>query len=365
MSVALDASLRISSSLPAESTPDTESVAAGGEQSLKVGTYNVGAGNDDARADFDDTRRLIAEKVTGDDPLDVLALQEMDVGTGRIGCIYDYNEAILADILRAEAGVGEDAAVNRYSIDAEGRRVAYEPNRHATSVFEVTDQSGRTYTMTVNKESYDENGNPFVGANGERAFDTGGGSPITVYSAEVRSGGETREYNMVYGSSISHDGGTYGNAVLLGPGARLQRDANGEIVAGSLVRHDLGANDPKDGENRTALAVGIESGGERSTVISAHFTSDGGDEGSAARDTQYTTLGRIAEGYGDKTVVLGDFNSSDKKLGELEGANDPGFWSWGSPIDRIYVSDDVEASDRDHVEGGGSDHNMITWDVKL
>ncbi len=154
--------------------------------------------------------------------------------------------------------------------------------------------------------------------------------------------------------------------MLLGPGASLQRGPDGEIAAGSLVRHDLGANDPDaSSENRTALAVGIESGGERSTVISTHFTADGGDAGDAARDTQYQTLGRIAEGYGDNTIVLGDFNSSRDTVGGLEGANDPGFWSWGSPIDRIYVSDDVDASDRDHVEGGGSDHNMITWEVTL
>lgn len=307
-----------------------------------------------ARAGFPETARHLANEVV-DGGVDVVALQEIDVGTDRAMAangIDDYNEYILAQVSAEEAGLQGEVTFHRYSLDDSGRQVPYQPERYATTVIEGTDAEGRTSLATITREHYDENGNA-VSADSQDAI-------ITVYSADVQSGSGSKDYTLVYGSSISHDGGTYGNGVLLGPDARLQRDANGNAI---VQRHDLGANDPGKDENRTALAVGIVSGGEQATVISTHFSA--GDEAGDARATQYDTLGGIAEDYGDNTIVLGDFNSGEEDLGALDGDNDPGFWSWGAPIDRIYTSDDVASSDRDHVEGGESDHSMITWEIDL
>ncbi|WP_187775790.1 endonuclease/exonuclease/phosphatase family protein [Luteimonas suaedae] len=317
---------------------------------LRFGTYNVGGGNSGARSGFAETAAHIAGQVVNGD-IDVVALQEVDVGTERAlnaNGSDDYSMLILAQISAKEAGLQGEVQFERYSIDENGQQVPYEA-RHPVTVIEGTDPEGRSSQVKITREHYNENG---------QRVDAGDGSGvITVYNADVRSPNGSQDYAIVYGSSTATGGGTYGNAVLLGPGASLQRDFSGNAV---VTRHDLGANDA-NGENRTALAVDIVAGGEPATVISTHFSND--DE--QARETQYANLAGIAGGYGDNTVVLGDFNSREETLGGMEGDNDPGFWAWADPIDRIYTSDDVESSDRDHVEGGESDHSLLTWNVRL
>ncbi|MGE0493437.1 MAG: endonuclease/exonuclease/phosphatase family protein [Vulcanimicrobiota bacterium] len=375
---------------------------------LQVGTYNLGAGNAGARQHFDETTRQVSEQVTGGG-LDVVAFQEVDVGAERTGR-QDYNEEVLKDVFRAESGPNwsEAESVDKFSLDEHGQPVVdeqghrvYDPVRYDRTQYEadfgdhreqqvvervaqgadhvVYESNGAS--LVVSKESYDEHGQPYL-ENGRRAFDDSNDTPITVYSAEIEKDGAQTDYTVVFGSSLAHSGaGTYGNAVLLGPEAQLRRDAQGEIEPGSLRRHDLGANDP-DNENRTALAVGFEAGGQEATFVSTHFTSGGDEADQQARVTQYQTLGDIVEGYGDHTIVAGDFNSKaggryldfrwrgllpDNPVHHYPSADSLG---WSDPdadnsIDRIYTSHGSQASGRHRVEGGGSDHELVRWDVTV
>lgn len=326
-----------------------------GDGNLKVGTYNLGAGNDDARKGFVDTSRHLANQVVNEG-VDIVALQEIDVGTSRAmeaTGIDDYNQFVLAQVSAEEAGLQGDVTYSRVSIDEHGRQLHYQPDLYPTTLITGIDADGRTSQVTITEEYYTEEG---------ARVDAGDpGAVITVYDADVRSQGGSTSYALVFGSSISHDGGRYGNGVLLGPEAALQRDADGNAV---VQRHDLGANDPGgDQENRTALAVGITHGGEQATIVSTHFSAGGGAD--EAREVQRETLGTIAEGYGENTIVLGDFNSEPSALGRLEGDNGSNIRPGSERIDRIYTSDDVASSDRTHVNGGESDHALITWDVAL
>lgn len=343
----------LSASAPSLRRDEAPGLPATGDGELKVGTYNLGAGNEGAREGFIDTSRHLATQMV-DGGVDVLALQEVDVGTERAmeaNGIDDYNQFVLAQVSAEEAGLQGEVSYDRVSIDEQGRQVAYQPERYATTLITGRDGEGRTSSVTITAEHYNEAGDPVAVGDPETA--------ITVYAADVRSPQGSRDYTLVFGSSIGYQGGTYGNAVLLGPEASLQRDADGNAV---VQRHDLGANDPGKNENRTALAVGVDHGGESATVISTHFSAGDAD---AARQTQYATLGAIAEDYGDNTVVLGDFNSESSALGGLEGDNGSNLAPWSERIDRIYTSDDVASSNREHVNGGESDHDMITWDVDL
>lgn len=343
------------SNVPAHVHHDQVEAAGSGSADgrMRAGTYNLAAGNQGHRGNVDDTTRTLARQVVGND-VDVVALQEVDVGTGDAAedlpaGMDDYNEYVLAQVSAEEAGLQGDVDYAR-QVRADG-----------SVVITGTDADGRTSQVTITRETYTEDGRP-VGADDASAV-------ITVYNADVNSPDGPRDYTVVYGSSIAHDGGTYGNAVLLGPEASVQRDANGNA---QVARHDLGANDPDKDENRTALQVDVAVAGEEATVYSAHLSAgSNGDEAAVdARKTQYATLASLAEASGDNTLLLGDFNTEGVEAvgpltGENDDENDPGFWSRGNPIDRVYVSDDVDASNRDHVEGGGSDHNMLVWDVEL
>lgn len=332
---------------PVQEPPAPGNAQSNGE--LKVGTYNLAAGNKDHKDNAPETTAHLADKVVNDG-LDVVALQEVDVDTDRLegdlpDGITDYNEYVLAQVSAEEAGLQEP--------------ITYERTEATDGTVTITgsDADQRSSKVSITPEYYTGTGEPVEAGDPDAV--------VTVYNAQVQSPDGVRDYTVVYGSSISHDGGSYGNAVLLGPDTPLARDANGHAL---VARHDLGANDPGKNENRTALEVTIEAGGETATVFSAHLSA--GKDGADARQTQYDTLARLAEASGDNTILLGDFNSSGEGTigplsGENDDENDPGFWSRRNPIDRIYVSDDVDASGREHVEGGGSDHSLITWDIDL
>lgn len=325
------------------------SARAQGDADLKVGTYNLAAGNKDHKDNAPDTIAHLADKVVNDG-LDVVALQEVDVNTADAAQylpdgITDYNEYMLAQVSAEEAGLQEPITYERTEAD------------DGTVTITGSDEEQRSSRVTITPEYYSDSGAPAEAGAADAV--------VTVYNAQVQSPDGVQDYTVVYGSSLSHDGGTYGNAVLLGPDAPLARDSDGNAL---VARHDLGANDPGKNENRTALEVTIEADGETATVFSAHLSA--GKEGADARAVQYETLAGLAEDAGDNTILLGDFNSSGEgTIGPLSGENndenDPGFWSLGNPIDRIYVSDDVDASGREHVDGGGSDHDLITWDIDL
>lgn len=72
-------------------------------QTLGLGTMNLGGGNADARRHIIELRRRVAEQVVAQD-LQVVAFQEMDVGTGRSGRA-DYNREILRSVLEARGDV--------------------------------------------------------------------------------------------------------------------------------------------------------------------------------------------------------------------------------------------------------------------
>lgn len=322
----------------------------GGDGELKVGTYNLAAGNKTHKDNAPDTTAHLAEQVV-DEGLDVVALQEVDVDTADAAQYLpdgftDCNEYVLAQVSAQEAGLQEP--------------ITYERTESAEGTVTITgsDADQRSSKVSITPESYTDTGEPAEAGDPDAV--------VTVYNAQVQSPDGVQDYTVVYGSSISHDGGTCGNAVLLGPDAPLARDpATGNAL---VARHDLGANDPGKNENRTALEVTIEAGGETATVFSAHLSA--GSDGAEARRSQYDTLARLAEASGDNTILLGDFNSSGEGVigplsGENDEENDPGCWSMGNPIDRIYVSDDVDAGGREHVEGGGSDHSLVTWDIDL
>ena len=322
---------------------------------LQAGTYNLAAGNQDHRGGVDDTTRTLAQQVVGNG-VDVVALQEVDVGTADAAedlpaGMDDYNEYVLAQVSAEEAGLQGEVSYTR------------EQREDGSVVITGTDADGRTSQVAITREACTEDGQPVA------ADDPG--AVVTVYDADVRTPDGISDYTVVYGSSIAHDGGTYGNAVLLGPGASLQRDANGNPM---VTRHDLGANDP-NGENRTALQVEVDVAGESATVFSAHLSAgSNGDQAAVdARKAQYATLASLARDSGDNTLLFGDFNTQGVETvgpltGENDDENDPGGWwifSNDPTIDRIYVSGDVDASNRDRVEGGSSDHDMLVWDIDL
>src|SRR5690606_20577154 len=196
-----------------------------GDGRMRAGTYNLAAGNQKHRHNVEDTTRTLAQQVVDND-VDVVALQEVDVGTNDAAedlpaGMDDYNEYVLAQVSAEEAGLQGEVSYTR------------EQRGDGSVVITGTDEDGRTSQVTITRETYTEDGQPVA------ADDPG--AVVTVYDADVRTPDGVSDYTVVYGSSIAHDGGTYGNAVLLGPGASLQRDANGNPM---VARHDLGANDP-------------------------------------------------------------------------------------------------------------------------
>lgn len=364
--------------LPPEDPAATRNAPAdpGTDGKLRAATYNIAGaanGHHDLEA-ITDTARTLAGQVVGGET-DVVALQEVDVGTGRATDnlpegFTDHNEFVLAHVAAKEQGLQEPVTFRRSeAIDGDGRPV---------TVITGVDGSGRYSRVVISKEYIAQDGAPTLP--GLAGLLTLRPAVTTVYNADVLTPDGVQDYTMVFGGSRSVDGGSFGNAVLLGPRATLQRDADGNP---QVALRDLGANDPTDDENRTALEVGIDVAGREATVFSAHLTydDDKDPEGSAeARADQYDTLATLAEASGDNTLLLGDFNDDSRvTVGPLTGGNfgenyvsptaqDLSDWfaEGKTNIDRIYVSADVDATNRiEYVKLGGSDHELVAWDVDL
>jgi len=279
---------------------------------LQVGNMNVGGGNKEARARFDEIKKTVGEQVTRNG-IDLATFQEVEVGTGRIGG-KDYNKEILSGIFEADLGGQDTRAVgdNRY---------------------ETTLPNGEKKTVTITQEEPgDGNGN------------------VNVYTARYQDeNGQDVEYTMVYGQGGDKDGGSYGNSVLLGPEQSLPRDENGRIQDGAIKLHHIG-NDPGGGENRTALEVNTAEG---QTAICTHLTAGGEDDQQKARSAQYKELQEIVKSR-PKAVLGGDFNSTfgeDYTVGGLGGWN---------PFGKDYKYPTAgQLGGEEGTDGSGFDHILV------
>lgn len=382
-----------------------------GDDGLRVATYNLGGANEYAKQTehIRSSTRVLAEAMVYGG-VDVTALQEIDVGThdaykspyealvdrsalgdnvGLPDGFADYNEYALAQISAVEAGLLEGELGKPIVFT---RTEGVDSNGIPTVTITGTDGLGRSSSVTITRESYTADGRRLppgaeFGHTLASAF-TGQDDllPLTVYTAHVATPDGLREYSIAYGPSRLHDGGSYGNSILVGPDAQLRRDADGNL---DVARYDLGANDPESGENRTALKLGIVAGGEALTIFNAHLThgiSEVEDYQEGQRGQQIETLDGLVSATGGNTVLLGDFNSEGfADVGSLSGSNiDANFVDFrareraaerrealglpvDSNIDRIYTSDDldVDYDDRTELIAGGSDHEMVIWDVDL
>lgn len=360
------------------SAPRAKSKRSDSEENVGVSTYNIGAGNKEAskKENFEKTSDLLAEEVVNGET-DVALLQEVGVD-GRRTRGRDNNQEILEDIFVKELGDDwEDSDISRQSLDDKGNPIededgkpVYDPKKYADTQVTATREDGESEDFTVTRERYDDSGDPVDWKDGPEE------GAVVVYEADM---GEGKDYKVVFGSS--NDSGSYGNSVLLGPGYEV-KDVQREI---------LGQDPPEDGdngnpENRTALGVTFETPeGKEVSAISAHLTNGQAEDRGEARNEQYRALDDFAESLDDRGPVLlgGDFNS--KAGGEYAkeffdflpfvdppkhpGADDLG---WNDPnsgsnsIDRIYTIGEAEVGEREiFEEQGGSDHDLIHWEVAV
>lgn len=348
------------------------------KESVRVGTYNVGAGNKEAsrRSNFEKTRDLIARELV-DGGVDVMALQEVGVN-GRKTRGRDNNQEILEAVFTRELGDGwKNADLNRVSLDERGQPVVqdnkpvYDPEKYADTRVTATNAEGQTRDMDVRRQRSDADGKPLKWEDGP------GKGPVVTYQAEVAPG---KEYSIVYGSS--NESGSYGNGVLLGPDYEVSASQRRVLGHDSPEKNDKG-----NPEARTALGVTFTTPeGEELSLISAHLTNGKAEDRGKARDQQYAALDDFAESLeseGQPVIIGGDFNS--KAGGEygkrfyhgLPWVDPPRHPSnqdlgWDDPdrdsdkIDRLYTLGEVDIGGREiHQDQGGSDHDLITWDAGL
>lgn len=339
---------RLQSAPTSSAAKSRSSDSPSGPERFQIGSYNVGGGNEEARKpeNFEKTKALIGEKAASGE-VDVLALQEVDRNTDRAGG-KDQNVEVLREVFEGELGEDwEDAEIEERRIDDR-------------TIELVATKDGEERTMRITQSAYTEDGQPREWGEDERP-------DVIRYEAEI-SGNPPRTYNMIYGESIHHDGGQYGNAVLLGPGYEPTR----------FGRQHIG-QDPDSSEKRSALAVEVRTpDGRQVGVVSTHLTSGATDGAPEEREDQYVAVDEYAEEFfgSTPTVIAGDFNS---KAGgswryyvrehHYPSADELG---WRDPdpsreaIDRTYTTGDVRTEDRHiHRDVGGSDHDLVTWNVEL
>lgn len=333
---------------------------------FRAGTYNLAAGNATYSQTFDRSKRLAAQQVVSGG-VDVLATQEVGIN-GKNTRGRDNNEELLQEIFRQELPPEfRDASIDRYSLDANGETVMrdgkpiYDPQRYADSRYTATNESGQTQNMTLTRDRYDTQGR-------EVPFSTSAGhAPTVLYSAHLEE--EDKTYNLAFASNNDH--GSYGNSVLLGPGDEIED-----------VQERVLGKDPDD-EQRSALAVSFRTpDGQEATAISAHLSNGSSQAQGDARIPQLRNLSDWARGY-DNAVILGDFNTyPGKEYGKqpidllpfVDPDKTPSASSFGlqdpdrgvRSIDRVFTQGDVGIGPRRELDGqGGSDHDMVTWDVDL
>ncbi len=279
---------------------------------LQVGNMNLGGGNAEARSRFDEIKKTVGEQVVHNG-IDLATFQEVDVGTRRVGG-KDYNQEILSAVFEADLGGRDTQALG--------------DGRYQTT---LPDGTRRIATITQEKPA-DGNGD------------------VTVYTATYQDeAGQDVRYTMVHGRSIDHDGGTFGNSVLLGPGQELPRDENGQIREGAIQVHEIG-EDRGSKERRTALEVNTAEG---QTVISTHFTAGSEDSKQKARSAEYRSLDEICQGKPD-VILGGDLNSAPG-----ESYTVGGLWGW-NPFGRDYSYPSAgEMGFEEGTGGGGLDHVLV------
>jgi endonuclease/exonuclease/phosphatase family metal-dependent hydrolase len=398
--------------------PATDS---GGESDpVRFGTYNIAGGNSEHRGrTADEISPHLANQVTSGEA-DVVALQEVKIfpeDGGEDGDLprVDTNEEILMDTFRAEVGPDwSEADIEKVSLDHEGRPVTedgepvYDPNRFPDTRYEATLEDGTSEEMVVSRQSLDEDGEPLTDEAGNPVYDRDApttefatttpdgevrsaalhkqsfhsdgrpmdeydsdrSTPVQVYDLEIDN---DKTYTQVFGTSTDHG---YGNAVLLGPNASLNRNSDGSI---EVDRLQLG-EDP-DGEKRTAISVGFTTrDGQESTALSTHFSNGSSGAQEAARVDQYKELYDYTNDL-DSVIVGGDFNSvpgggyfdaqlalespwrdyPNPESGGLERSDNRG------DIDHILVGGDAGAAEGDNQQGGkgGSDHELELTEISL
>ncbi len=307
---------------------------------FQVGTYNIGNANQYARRpeNFAKTREFLGEKAARGE-VDVMLLQEVDRGTRRAQG-KDNNVEMLKSVFEGELGPRwKNASMRERRVDGNTIEVV------------ARNRDGDVRKMRIDIGRYDEKG--------ERTKERP--APVIRYEATVlgdKGKADDRTYNLIYGASKPvPGGGQYGNAVLMGPGFEPERFAM--RTAG---------RDPSDGERRTALAVELKTpGGQSMGVVSTHLTNGPGRAEQGARADQYRAVDAFADrffGDGTPNIVGGDFNSR---------ATRPGALGWRDPdrgrgnIDRIYTEGGRLSAGgrREYEHGGGSDHDLVRWNVKL
>jgi endonuclease/exonuclease/phosphatase family metal-dependent hydrolase len=334
---------------------------------FRAGTYNLAAGNETYSQSFDKSKRLAAEQIVSGE-VNVMALQEVGVN-GRNTRGRDNNEELLQEIFRQELPPDfEDADMDQVSLDAQGRpvmrdgRPVYDPETYPDTRYTATNREGESQTMTLSRDRYDDEGRPVpFGTSPEDA-------PTVIYSAHLDQ--QDKTYSIAYASNNKH--GSYGNSVLLGPGYEI------EDVEQQVLGHD-----PDDQEQRSALAVSFTTpDGHQATAISAHLTNGGSESQGDARVGQLESLSDWAEGF-DNAVIMGDFNTAPGKaygtsgwdfLPGIDPSHTPSASSLGlqdpdpdsGSIDRVFTQGDVTVGPRRELDGqGGSDHDLVTWDITL
>lgn len=337
--------------------------------SFRAGTYNLAAGNTahSTESQFQETKQLAArEMVSG--RVDVMALQEVGVN-GRNTRGRDNNEELLEEVFRQELPASlRQAQIAKASLDEQGRpvlkdgRPIYDPTRYADSRYTATGANGESRHMTLTRERYNKEGRevPF-GTSAESA-------PTVVYSAKLEE--QDKTYSLAYASNNAD--GSYGNAMLLGPGYEI------DDVAQKVLGHDH-----NDHEQRSALAVTFTTPqGQEATAISAHLSNGRSQQEGESRLPQLRALSDFADDY-DNAMVLGDYNtypgqSYGQQLIDLLPFIDPDKTPSASQlgfedpdrgvrsIDRLFTQGDVVAGQRREYDGqGGSDHDLVSWDVSL
>jgi endonuclease/exonuclease/phosphatase family metal-dependent hydrolase len=343
---------------------------------VRVGTYNIGAGNEEASTEenFERTRGLIADEIVHGGS-EVINLQEVGVD-GRLTGGRDNNQEILESVFVEELGdEWRDADLSRVSLDEDGKPVrdddnqpVYDPEAYADTRVTATNDEGQRRNMDVTRQRYNDQGEPVDWSEGPAQ------GHVVSYEAEAAPG---KNYTLVFGSSS--DGGTYGNGVLLAPGHEVT----------DVERRVLGQDDPDNGDDeyRTALGVTFTTpGGQTVSTVSAHLTNGQQESRGNNRNDQYHALDDFVEDLhqDDRPVIVGgDFNSRAggqyaKEWYDALPFIDPprhpsaGDLGWNDPdrdnnsIDRLYTVGGVEVGDRQDYEGqGGSDHDYVAWDVAV
>ena len=181
------------------------SIRSEGDETVRVGTYNIGAGNEEASTEenFQRTRELIADEIVHGGS-EVINLQEVGVD-GRLTGGRDNNQEILESVFVEELGDDwRDADLSRVSLDEDGKPVhdddnqpVYDPKAYADTRVTATNDEGQRRNMDVTRQRYNDQGEPVDWSESPAQ------GHVVSYEAEAAPG---KNYSLVFGSSS--DGGT-------------------------------------------------------------------------------------------------------------------------------------------------------------